>query len=405
MKAGNSVGDSVFSNIVTFQQAANLPTAPFVRRVARNSNNTASIVFDYPSSGARITQFKIYEVVSGVETLRRTINANQYTRGQTSINTLVHTSRRYSSPGTYTFLMRSSNSNGDSSNSNRVSFVIRVVVPPVNPMPHFRYNSVEGLNPRGFELTVARTSRAWPSNFVSHSALFHINYVRNNRTDVSALSNFFPLGSVSVNSPTHAGFVFEGKVAITESSTTIQCTEGINELNLFRLSKFFNFDIAINFQVYSSNREAGSSIFFATTATFNPNVDTAPSQLFRTASFDPDYLFANAPVAAVITDNAFPLNEDYTVDFTPGARTLGWRLKITDNLDRDVTDECLNTRSEKFKYTAFANLTGSQRLNFRRNPNIDILHAANLALGRYNITLTSFNFRGQTESARAATKR
>ena len=114
---------------------------------------------------------------------------------------------------------------------------------------------------------------------------------------------------------------------------------------------------------------------------------------------------ASAPSTDTITDSSFPLNQDYTVDFTPGQRALGWRLNIFDNIGRNVTDACLNTASEKYKYTGFVGVTGTQRLSFRRNPSIDILHAANLALGRYQISLTSFNFRGQTESAKVATKR
>ena len=409
MKAGNSVGDSDFSNIRSAvyrpPRPSNIPNAPSVRSVSRNANHTAQIVFDYPRTGASITSFKIYEVVSGVAILRRTISASAYRRGQTSISTLVHASRTYSTPGTYTFLMRASNSSGDSSDSNRESFTVRRPVVVTNPMPHFIYSSVEGLNPRGFELTVARTSRAWPSNYVTRSALFHVNYVRNARSSASTLPNFYPIGSVARNSHTGAAFIFEGKVNISQSDTRIMCTMGINELNLFRLSKFFDWDIAINYQVYSSNRQAGSSIFFADSATFDPLVDTAPSQVFKSASFDIDYVYASAPVAAAITNNAFPLGQNYTVDFTPGARTLGWRLGIFDALDRDVTDECLNTRSEKFKYTGFEGLTGPQRLTFERNPSIDILHAANLALGRYKISLTSFNLRGETEGVKVNSKR
>ena len=407
MRATNSVGDSDQSNVrsITIARPQTRPNAPNVRSVSRDSNNNARIVFDYPRTGPSITQFKIYEVVSGVAHLRRTLSAASYVRGQTSISTYVDNSITYSSPGTYNFLMRASNASGDSPNSNRVSFTIRRPVTPTNPMPHFIYSRVEGISPRGFELTVARTTRAWPSNFVSRSALFYVDYVRNARTDVIAMRNFFPGGSRAVNSPTGAAFSFEGEVAITESSTLIRCTKGINQLNLFRLSKFFNFEIAINYQVYSSNRQAGSSIFFADSSTFDPLVDTAPSQLFRTASFDPEYVYASAPSTDTITDSSFPLNQDYTVDFTPGQRALGWRLNIFDNIGRNVTDSILNTASEKYKYTGFVGVTGTQRLSFRRNPSIDILHAANLALGRYQISLTSFNFRGQTESAKVATKR
>ena len=172
MVSTNSAGDSARSNVVSFTidepappPPLQRPLAPFITSALRSTTtNRVALFFDWPSGGAQVDSFKIYERILGVDTLLRTVTASSV-GGPPKGGVIVSTSKTYTTQGTYHFVIRASNSAGDSPLSNLKSLVIGPAPTPVPAAPFARSVEINDNNTASITFDYSRGAEATQFKF------------------------------------------------------------------------------------------------------------------------------------------------------------------------------------------------------------------------------------------------
>ena len=408
IRASNSSGDSLLSNIkslVIGPAPAPVPAAPLARRVELNDNDTASIVFDY-SRGAEATQFKIYEVINNVNTHLRTINAVEYTLGQTSIRELVNEGKTYTDAGTYSFYVVASNANGDSARSNTVSFTI--AAPRADDAAITRVARITSPESHSGLRIYFRLAKALPSrSFIFHIVAHLLKNSSSSDADQSFFSNLNKNNNQFASADNFADgervghrFIYFSTRTINNSSTAEQSID----LNNFKLRHDFDY----NFNITAYNNSFGGLQFTSNSI----DLKNLPS------------VFADAGVPSKPTlsgvrasGNGSRVSFNFSFDTVTATEVWGYKFYIYNK----VGSSFVNKTPVIFTDTSFTVIQEGQLKNPLNNKTIEIfpnIHTQNitggltLGLDRSLVTfinllrrrvavgfsIATFNMSGETES-------